>query len=371
MSDHIVDMRDGATVGAGKLLARAAAAESRARRRHAGIADDFFLPDDIRLDERTRAALDHLLRALVQAVETPLRTHGAKALTTRHEHALAETLEASPGVYARLVRSGVLHDPDLMVELLARVRQEQIAALVPAQTSDEPERGSLLTRFSQHPDRRLADQAHAVLVAESRRRAEFDQAERQGTDLPAELHHRLVWWAAAALRELNATAAGESLPHLDLALCEAAKLALTTHDEGERLEAASLRFASAIDPQPDELADLAIEALGDRRITLFVALLAHALGVAYDAMRDIVFDPDSDRLWLVLRALDMDRTTIARIGHALCEADPRRDLEVFADMIDAIVAIDAGVARSSMAPLRLPADYRAAMQAIERGGRPS
>ena len=129
-----------------------------------------------------------------------------------------------------------------------------------------------------------------------------------------------------------------------------------------------MRFAAAIDAQPGELAALLIESLGDRRIVLFTALLAHAMGVGYSLARDIVLDPEGDRLWLAFRALELTREPIAKAGYALCEADPRRDLERFADTLDAIAAIGAGEARNALAPMKLHPDYRAAVLALGRAG---
>jgi hypothetical protein len=368
MSGPLVDMRDGAPVGADQLFARATAAETRARRGLTIALDDFFLSEDARLDERTRSALSHLLRALVETVESEIRGHGARLLATRGESELAESFTAEPPfVLAKLTEAGLLRDPELIGELLARVRQELIASAMAPQASEGPERPSLINRFALDSDRVLAAGAMAVLVSESRRRAVPDGGPLAQTDLPAELHHRLVWWAAAALRA-HFAAEAESLPTLDRAIVEAAQRSLAAHDEGDRLEATSMRLAGAIDAQPPELALLLVESLGDRRVTLFTALLAHALGISYEIARDIVFDADADRLWLALRALDLSRETIARIGYALCEADPRRDLEAFADALDTIVAIDPTAARAALASLRLHPDYRAALQALERGG---
>jgi hypothetical protein len=187
------------------------------------------------------------------------------------------------------------------------------------------------------------------------------------TELPAELHHRLVWWVAAALRERVAETYEGSIAPLDRALSDAASRSLAAYDEGDRLEAAAMRFAAAIDAQPAELPHLLVETLEDRRIVLFVALLAHALGVGYALAREIVLDPAGDRLWLALRALELTRDTIARIGYALSEADSRRDLESFADTLDVIAAIDAGEARTALAPMKLDPDYRAAVLALGRG----
>lgn len=365
MSDNPTEPRDGPAVGAGKLLARAAAAEVRAYRGLTVTIDDFFLPEDARLDERTRSGLTGLLRGLVETVEGEVREHAVRLLHGRGESALVVALNDPSSIFARLWQSGLLRDPELMGELVARVRQELLGGALPMHAPDDPERPSLINRFVQHPDRVVAAGAMAVLIAESRRRGSPDAGQFSRTDLPAELHHRLVWWVAAALRER----VGEG-DALDRALSDAAQRSLAAYDEGDRLEATAMRFAAAIDAQAQELPGLLVESLGDRRIVLFIALLGHALGVPYALARDIVLDSGADRLWLALRALDLGREPIAQIGYALCEADPRRDLEAFADTLEAITAVSAQAAREALAPLKLHPDYRAAVVALERSAKP-
>ncbi len=72
----------------------------------------------------------------------------------------------------------------------------------------------------------------------------------------------------------------------------------------DRPEAVAMRLAAALDARADELAPLLVETLADRRLSLFVALIGHALGLDYADAREIVLDPSADRLWLVLRALE-------------------------------------------------------------------
>ena len=363
MSDNPVDMRDGHAIGAKELLARAAAAELRAYNGLMVAIDDFFLPEEARLDEHSRAALAALLSSLVDTVEGEIREHAVRLLTGRGETELvAALIEPCDSVLARLWRAGLLRDGELMAELIARVRQETLGAALPMSAPDDPERPSLINRFVQHPDRVVATSAMAVLIAESRRRGSPEMGQFHA-DLPAELHHKLVWWTAAALRE-RVEAPSEAL---DRALIEATHRSLSAYDEGDRLEATAMRFAAAIDAQPGELAGLLVESLGDRRIVLFIALLAHALGMPFGSARDLVLDPAGERLWLALRARDIGREGIAQIGYALSEADPRRDLEQFADTLDAFAAVTPAEARAVLAPLKLDPDFRAAIIALQRG----
>lgn len=365
MSIERRDMDDGTRRSATALLARAAVADVRAEDRLRGAIDDFFFDDDARLDDRTRIAMASVLQDLASGIETALRRHGARLLATRDEAVLAATLDTdSPKVLERLIGAGLVRDADLMRELLGRVRQDLLADALPSDVPEDPDRASLLPRLAQHGDSVVAASAIALLSAESRRRVPLSPGQPNPSDLPAELHHRIVWWIAAALRERFAEAAAEALPMLDRALAEAALRSIAAHDEGDRLEATALRLAAALDPQANELPALLVEALADRRLSLFVALLAHALGLAYEDARDIVLDPGAERLWLLLRALELDRESIARIGLALSDADPRRDIDRFAEGLDAIVAIEPVEARHALAPLLLHRDYRAALVAL-------
>ena len=198
----------------------------------------------------------------------------------------------------------------------------------------------------------MAAAARAVLVAEGQAREAGEVA-----SLPTRLHDRLVWTVAAALR-------GGDDPAWDGALARR-RAGAGGAGRWRQAGAAALRLAAAIDARPGELPDLLLESLSDRQLGLFVALLTHALGIDHAMVREIVLEPEGDRLWLALRALDQERPTIARIGLSLCEADRRRDVDGFAEALDAIMAISAAAARRAIASLTLPAPFRAAIERLE------
>lgn len=350
---------NGADDGAHRLLARAAAADARSRARLDSVIAGIFQPVDARLDDRTRAALDAVIETLVATVSGELREHGGRLLRGQGEPALAVALAATPGsVTARLWQACLPNDRDFMRELIARTRLDLLAELLPAAGSEDSERPSLLPRLAENPDRIIAASALAVLTADNRRR----RGGGGGYELSAGLHHKLVWWVAAALREPHA--GRPDVAALDRALVEAALRNLAAYDPGERLEAVSVRLADALAPVSAEYPDLLLEALRDQRATVFVAILAQGLGVPYDATREIVLDLDGERLWLACRALDLPRDAIAWIGLRLAEADGRRDLERFADELDHVAAIPVATARAAIAPLRLHPDYRAALDVL-------
>jgi len=332
----------------------AARAGAWAARRSASAMADFFLDDSDRLDERTRLLLAKTLARVVGALDRAIRHHAARLLAEGGDDAAAERLLGIRDDVAEwLSRPGALPD-ELLEELIARVRHDLLADALPIQLR-EVDVPSLLVRLAEAPDPVVAAAAAALLAAESRRRDVIGG----DTGLIAELHHRLAWRVAAALRTLAGGGAA-----IDRALVEAARRSIAAHDEGERVEAVAMRLALAIDARPAERGPLLIEALGDRRLALFVAVIAHALQIEFAEIRALVVSPVDERLWLCLRAAMLDRATVAQIALALAEADPRRDIEAFAQRLDMIVAVDPLVAAGALAPLALPGDYRAAIRGV-------
>lgn len=346
-------------------LAAARSAGGRATARLAGAIADFFLPEDARLDERTRLALAQVLAATVGAVEADIRRHAARILAGQGVDARAEALlRGHDEVVRRLSRAGLLRDRQLMDELLARVRGDIMADALPIGFAS-PDAPSLLLRLTEVDDGIVAAAARALLAAEARRRTAQENGLPGVGDLTAERHHQLVWWSAACIREAAVAELGDD-PLTDRAIVEAARRSLAAHDEGIRAEAAAMRLAAAIDARPDELGPLLLDALGDRRLLLFIAVLGRAVDLDFDGARQIVLEPEGDRLWLALRAASLDRPTIAQVALALADADSRRDIDRFADELDVIAAIPVEAARSALAPLTLHHDLRLAIDALAR-----
>ena len=332
-------------------------ARMRAAARRQGAVADLRLDDDSRLTDRIRFEVAARLDALVETTAADL-LHQAERLRAEDDGERDPVAPPSPAeAMARMRRAGLFHAPDLVAELVAQVRQQLLAEALPIESmaGDAP---SLLVRLIEAPDRIVAASARAVLAAEGR--ARMVEADGEVIALPGAVRRNLVWTVAAALRQ------GDDAG-LDRALAQAAERVLAAHGESESPGAAVLRLAEAIDARPAELPALLLESLSDRQLGLFIALLAHATGIEHDELRDIVLEPEGDRLWLVLRSLDLGRTAVARIGLALSEADGRRDVDGFADALDAIMAIPAADARRAISTLGLPRAFREAMARLDEG----
>jgi len=373
MSNDRSDMNDGIADDASRPRARGPADDVRVDRLTAAAIDDFLTQDEARLGDELRSVIGMMARATIGAIEAALRQHSARLLGGRGEPGIATAIADGPAIiHDRLITAGAAADRPVLRELLARAREQQLAAALPSATAGRDlsgaaggsERPSLLVRLAANPDGVIANAATAMLIADAHRRSISEPEAQQRSDLPAELQHRLVWRAAAVLRQEFADRAGNTIDTLDRALTEAAQRCLAAHDEGDRLESCAMRLASAMAISSEELGPMLAETLSDRRVALFTALLAHPLGLSYEAAREVLLDPVAERLWLALRALGLDRATIAGIGLALCEADPRRDVDAFADRLDAIMAIAPADARRALATLRLHPDFRAAVIAL-------
>lgn len=339
---------------AAPIFARAARADARAEQRLDAAIEDFFLSARDRLDDRTRAALHAAIGALLETIERELAAHATRLLTrTGGGIVTAEPAET----LRRLIEAGLLRDPELMAEMIGQVRLALLGAtLIANREPGTP--ATLLPRLAQGEDAVRAAAARDYILADGRR----DAMAGRGLALPAALHRRVVWWVAAALREARAGKA-------DQALVEAAVRSIDAHDEGARLDPIALRLAAAIDARADELPELLIEALGDGRAEFAAALIAYVQRIDLPEARALLLDPDGDRLWLVLRAHGFAREALARVALLLADADPRRDIEAFADMLDTIAAIPVLAAREALAPLSLHGDFRRAIRALERSRR--
>lgn len=360
MSDDLLDPRD-ADASAAYLLDHVAAAERAGHRRLRASADHFHLPADARIDDRTAARLDATMRATVASVESEIRDHAARLLTSRGQAAVAQGLRAVGSTFERVQRAGLFRDPVLFGELFARVRLDTIGRALPTMVIEVGDRPTMISRLAQASDRLVAAAAVAMLAAQARRGSVIEGGP-VAVDLVRPLHARIAWWVAAALRD--AAEVGDSIAALDAALAESVRRAIDAQGELVPMEIAAMRLAQAIDAQGDEVPALLTEAIGDGRLVLFVALVARASGLAFDRVRDLVIDADGARLWVVLRALAVDRATIARIGFALAEAEPVRDIERFADQLDSIMGVAPEAARVALAPMALDAEYHAAMLAL-------
>ena len=117
----------------------------------------------------------------------------------------------------------------------------------------------------------------ALVIARSRRFDRFEEPVLTEAELPAELHHRLVWLVAAALRHYLVQ--HHRLGGVDAAIEAAAGASLGRHDEGESLEAVALRLARRLDGAGRLDGDFLARTIESGLLPLFLAGVATRCGL--------------------------------------------------------------------------------------------
>lgn len=277
-----------------------------ARARFSAAASDFLLPQQARLTEWQRLTAAALLLDLVGGIEGALRAALAAAFA---DHEALHAALSSPRVAIALPildRAEALRDADLGIVLVRRVEEHRY-------WKDNESADLLLTALAGDADPALAADATALLVARSRRFDRFQEPMIGHSDLPAELHHRLVWIVAAALRHYvvqhHAIASGVA----DGAIAGAAAAMVAGYDEGGTLEACTMRLAARLLPAGRlEGSDLAAM-LEEGMLPLFLAGIAARCGLDYAAAWEILSDPEGRGSALLLRAARIGREDAALI----------------------------------------------------------
>jgi uncharacterized protein (DUF2336 family) len=321
-----------------------------ASRRRAVTTADLFLPEALRLSDQQRTTVRSLLDKLVRTIEDELRA------------SLAETFASEAGLHAALAsahvqialpllsRSEALHDPELVTILLRRAEEHRIYRT--ASAADDA-----LQTLIADPDPQVAAAAMAVLVGRSRRLDGFQEPVMARTELAADVQHRLVWTVAAALRRYMADQHDIDPAAADAALAAAAGNLIATYDEGDTLEARSIRLAQrlGIADRLDGAAFLSFITGGT--LPLFLAGLSVRTGLSYSAVGDVLSDPAGRGIVYLLCAAGIARQESAAILIALGTAD-EAGLASAIDLFD--VTSQAGAERA-LSLWSLDPAYRAAV----------
>jgi uncharacterized protein DUF2336 len=172
----------------------------------------------------------------------------------------------------------------------------------------------------------------AVLIAQSRRLDRFQEPLLPSHELPAEVQHRLVWSIAAALRTYLVERHAVSPDEADDALAAVANRILSTHDEGEGLEARCLKLASILDERSRLDGAFLVRALPEGGLSVLLAGLALRCALLPEAVWELVSEPLGRGLPLLLRAAGLDRAEVGQILVAMDgneEAQLVRQLDLF------------------------------------------
>lgn len=340
-------------VGPDRLLADAAAVARHADARLSAVINDLFLPDFVRPTDQQRAAMAGMLSALIDEIEGELRESVAAKLGAAAPPVLS--VARIPIVRPIFDRAGVLKDRDLIALLLTRAEEHRICRALLRIAHVQP-----IPAATQSPAAGPADDA-ALLAAERRRSGPDGEPRLAAADLPAELLHRLLWWAAAALRDYLARMAPIDAGVRDEAIATAVRERLAAHDEGRALEGAAMRVALAGDGGDERM----IDAFRGGRFSLFVAMLAVRARLDFAPAFLLAADPGIGALAVLLRAVEASTQTAAPILLQMAAVNQVGD-EKLEERVGDFLDLTAEAARDAIRPWRLDRAFRGAIADIGR-----
>ncbi len=325
-----------------------------ARERLVTAAADLRLPQSLRLSEWQRATVSGILAKLVRAIEDELRTSLSETAAVQANAPLHAAITSAHVEIAGpiLDRSGAHIERHLVAAFLRRAEEHRRF-----RTGGTAENG-LLLELIRDSDEAVAEQAMAVVIAQSRRFDRFSEPVAARTELSAELEHRLVWRVAAALRVYMVRQHGFAPVTADKAVVGAAERLLADYDEGDSLEARSLRLVRRLHETgrlTDEVLDRAIS---EGTMPLFLAALAVRNALSQSPAWEILSDPRGRGAVLLLKAAEVARAQAASILLALSGE------EAVEGQVDLFDGTDSEAAREALGLWQLDAGYREAMAEV-------
>lgn len=320
---------------------------------------DFLLDPAARLSEQQRAAMDRMLRHLLDQLAERLRA------------VLPEPLASAAGageepLFDRLAGAGLLDRGELIGVLLrfaAGERAASAAARTAAAGAEEGPAGRgtrLLDELAQDRQPAIAAAGAAMIAGYQRRTDSFGRAIPLFDDLPPPIAAELSSAIAAAQRRslLNHVDAAE----VDAALAEGARLLLAERDPAGSIEALAAGLAEALDDAGRLDDEVAVRVGAAGELDLLVALLARRTGLAAAEAMLLLLGASDGGMALLLGLAQLPRPAaaalLAGIGVALGVTDPRAEIGKFDRLDQAAVAVD-------LVWLGLSPAYRAAVLALD------
>jgi hypothetical protein len=329
--------------GAALLLASA-------RARVAAAMADLALPEALRLSDRQRITVSHLLRRLVGDIEDELRSALAAHFAADEDEPLRAALSSASLAIAIpvLEGGGALADPALFALLLRRAEEHRL-------TRAAPER-RLLTELAGDSDEAVAAAAVSLLIADSRRLDAFHEPLMAGGDLPAEVAHGLAWTVAAALRTYLIARHQVAPAAADAAVTAAASAWLGRYDEGAGADPLARRLALRLEERGRLDDHLLVRSVSEGALPLFLAGLSLRSGLDLPALWELLPDAEGRGPSILLRAAQVGREAAASILLHLAGRE-----EAVAAQLDLYDALDSAEARRHVLLWRLDPAYRSAV----------
>lgn len=374
------DAQTGATeMNVSALLNLAKNRSQSARSELVGNIQDFFLKEESRLSERERALMSDILMKLVHDIEMDVRVELAKAVVNVDANmpdlvrllGNDEIQVAGPILKA----SQALCDEDLIDIIKMRTDEHRMVVAMRADVSEpvsdvlvDVGSDDVLEALIRNEDAEISRRAMQYLVAESKRKDQFQEPLLNRDDLPGELAYKMYWWVSAALRKriLNDFDIAEDV--LDEALEVSAKRAAGQQDEVNGAVIKATQLVGRLDAVGQLTIEFLIRALRQQRINVFVAGLALRSGIAFKTAWRIISDRGFESFIVAAKATGIDRNEATTIVLLLAEAQnpaAARRPEVLNSIIDVYNSISVEKARGVLQVWQRDLGYAAAIDSLK------
>ena len=347
------DGSDHALTGPDRLLAEAALVARHADARLTAAINDLFLPDFVRPTDSQRAAMAYMLDRLVTEIDHELRAGLIARLTEAAPPVLG--VARIPIIRPIFDRAGVLRDRDLVSLLLTRVEDHRICQAIRRVADIDP-------GPPPYVELAVEPETEALLqIAEGRRTGSHGEPNLTMRDVPADLLHKLLWWAAAALRDYLERSTGLPATARDEALSAIVAGRLGTHDEGQTLEAAAMRVAIGL--KADDT--LLFELFRAGRFSLFVAMLAVRARIDFAPAFMMAADPGIGALAVLLRATNVQTQVAAPILLQMAAINRLSETKL-EERVNDFLDLETAAAQDAVRTWRLDRSFRHAIADIGR-----
>ncbi len=316
-----------------ELLTLAQEVSSASRRALLSTVTDLFGERPEVLTERERALMSDILSKLLREVEIALRRDLAARFAERpdtpEELLLVLANEETELVRPALMKSEVLHDPELIEIVVHRTLQHQLAIAMRRMASAEAADGLLegnntdvIKALLEDPSPEVSKATMDYLVEESRRVDSYQEPLVKRESLNPRLARQLNLWVAAALRSHLLERFG-----LDPVLLDDLLLAVVRHlapadvepeaggddpDRGPRRGPAEA-LAAQMDAQTEITPQRMIHILRDGEVSLFEAVLGRMTGLEPPRLQRVLYDSGGRSLAIVCRATGIEKPVFASL----------------------------------------------------------
>lgn len=283
-----------------------------------------FLSSAGRLSEREIALMSDILTKLVHDVEMSVRRELSERLAevdaAPHDLIVMlanDDIEVASPV---LMRSGVLHDRDL-IEVIKHRTQEHMLVVAGRDTVSEDVSDALIDEGDENvvemllrnSDAALSRHAMEFIVDQSKRVDRFQQPLLRRSDLAPDLAHRMFWWVSAALRDhiMKNYTMDEAV--VDDYIRDSTETVLGRMEREWPGDTASQRLVQRMAETGELTVKFLVNAVRQGQIQVFIAGLAWLGHIDVATAQHIVLDPGGDALAVACKAVGLERADFASV----------------------------------------------------------